>query len=284
MKSKVFGYTQRTMIDLGMNLRDITFVDWFVHWYSSRRMKMITVDDSGYYGWVNREYVIDQLPILGLTHVESVTKMLSKLVNCGVLERIVIKSDEGRGSNAFYRPSPIVFDMKHDSDGGKPVDNSVDNPDQPAETLVSPVDQPADLFAGQARPASQKAGSNTTIKDNTTINIYTPDSVSQKPKRNPRKPRVPDLTLGCEENVRLTTPEYERLVAEHSEDIIKAAIEELSMWKAERGRPVKRDDLALRRWAIRAAYEKMGRNPTKKKEKKEIVISEFAKQTWGRFV
>ena len=272
MKSKVFGYTQRTMIELGMNLRDITFVDWFVHWYSSRRMKMITVDDSGYYGWVNREYVIDQLPILGLTHVESVTKMLSKLVNCGVIERIVIKSDEGRGSNAFYRPSPIVFDMKHDSDGGKPVDNHVDNSDQQPEKV-----------AETPRPATHTGCPNTTIKDNTTINIYTPDSVSQQPSRKPRKPRVPDLTLGCEENVRLTTAEYERLVAEHSEDIISAAIDELSMWKAERGKRVKRDDLALRRWAINAAYERREKQGLTNKRKAGDPIPDV-EESWMQYV
>lgn len=278
MKTKVFGYTQRTVIDLGMNLRDLTFIDWFVHWYSSRKMKMINVDDSGYYGWVNREYVIEQIPMLGLTHVESVTKMLSKLVSCGVLERVVIKSDEGRGSNAFYRPAPIVFDMKHDSDGGKPVDN----PDQQADLLAGNDDQPAEMLAGQARPASQKAGSNTTIKDNTTINIYTPDSVSQKSQRKPRKPRVPDLTLGCEENIRLTTAERQRLYDEHGEDIINEAIEELSMWKAEKGKRVKRDDLALRRWAINAVYERRAKQGITNKRKPGDPIPDV-EESWMQY-
>lgn len=189
MKKKLFGYTQSAMIELGLNLRDLAFIDWFVHWYSSRRMKMINVDDSGYYGWINREYVIEQIPMLGLTHVQSVTKMLCKLVDSGVLERVVVQSNEGRGSNAFYRPSPLVFDLKHDSDDGKPVDNSDQQPEKVAET---------------PRPATQTGCPNTSIREtNTTIrenmsaealDPAPPAIVSQQPEKNREIAPLKDTT------------------------------------------------------------------------------------------
>jgi len=77
---------------------------------------------------------------------------------------------------------------------------------------------------------------------------------SSAPSRKPK--RVPDLVLGECENVRLTTAEKDRLVGEHGEEVVNEAIDFLSMWKEEKGKRVKNDNLALRRWTIDAVYER----------------------------
>ena len=74
-----------------------------------------------------------------------------------------------------------------------------------------------------------------------------------------RPKRKPDLKLGEFGNVRLTSEEYQRLCEEHTKDVADGAIQLLSMWKEEKGRVVKNDNLALRRWAIDADLERRNR-------------------------
>ena len=76
------------------------------------------------------------------------------------------------------------------------------------------------------------------------------------PKPKPKKKRVPDLLLGSEQNVRLTTEEKKRLEQEFGSDITADAIEYLSMWKEEKGKRTKNDNLAIRRWVINAVVER----------------------------
>ena len=258
MNTTAFGFRQDIAKEHGVKLTELLFLDWFAYWYGSDKMCTV-IHDGKMYGWIDRKYVIRQLPLLEINHVDSVTRLITRMIDKGLLERHVRANEDNRGHRLFIKPGPLMHTLR----GGDDVDNCDPPPregeesdDQPTVESVSQPDQPTVESAKTPGPADPTVCSYTNPRDNTNPNIYTPDSVSQKPSRKPRKPRVPDLTLGCEENVRLTTPEYERLVAEHSEDIINAAIDELSMWKAERGKRVKRDDLALRRWAINAAYER----------------------------
>lgn len=87
------------------------------------------------------------------------------------------------------------------------------------------------------------------IESNVTRNVT--------PSRSPK--RQPELILGECQNVRLTTAEYERLKAEHGQEVTDKAVDFLSMWKEEKGKRVKNDNLAIRRWAIDAAIEQMNR-------------------------
>lgn len=94
-----------------------------------------------------------------------------------------------------------------------------------------------------------------------------------------RSKRVPDLKLGEFRNVQLTTAERDRLVSEFGEEIFNYSVEYLSMWKEEKGKRVKNDNLALRRWAINAGIESMNRRGSRVKEvldeKKRVDLQEW---------
>jgi len=68
--------------------------------------------------------------------------------------------------------------------------------------------------------------------------------------------RKPDLVLGEYKNVRLTTEERQKLHTEYGEADTEAAIEFISNWKEEKGKVVKNDYLAIRRWTIGAVRER----------------------------
>lgn len=71
-----------------------------------------------------------------------------------------------------------------------------------------------------------------------------------------RRKRVPEMTVGEFKNVRLLKKEYEKLGEDHGSDVRDEAIEILSLWKEEKGRTSKNDNLAIRRWCIDAVHEK----------------------------
>jgi phage replication O-like protein O len=87
----------------------------------------------------------------------------------------------------------------------------------------------------------------------------------------PAKKRIPSLTLGECSNVRLTADELQRLNDEHGEGVVKEAIDFLSMWKEEKGRRIKNDNYALRRWAISAVHERRTRPGAQQTTRPEVL-------------
>jgi hypothetical protein len=79
----------------------------------------------------------------------------------------------------------------------------------------------------------------------------------------PPKQKSPSHIYGNEKNVTLTDDQYSKLVSDLGEPMVKACIDELSTAKAMKGYKYKRDDLAIRKWVVRAVTEKKekGANP-----------------------
>jgi uncharacterized protein YdaU (DUF1376 family) len=69
-------------------------------------------------------------------------------------------------------------------------------------------------------------------------------------------PAIEKHEYGPEKNVMLTDAQYSKLVADYGEAMAKDCIEELSTAKAMKGYKYKRDDLAIRKWVVRAVTEK----------------------------
>lgn len=100
----------------------------------------------------------------------------------------------------------------------------------------------------------------------------TPVSRKNTPKR------VPDLRLGECQNILLTSDEYQRLCDEHTKELVDEAVHLMSLWKEEKGKRVKNDNLALRRWAIDAALERRQRVGSKSVAKPKIDWDEYLKE------
>jgi hypothetical protein len=97
-----------------------------------------------------------------------------------------------------------------------------------------------------------------------------PQVIHKEPKTQ-RDKRIPSLTLGECSNVRLTADELQRLNDEHGESVVREAIDFLSMWKEEKGRRIKNDNYALRRWAISAVHERRTRPGAQQTTRPEVL-------------
>lgn len=76
-------------------------------------MKTITHEGEKY-GWVNLQYVIDELPILGWTSTKSVSRTLSEMEERGLIELVHRADEANRGSKIYARPTEIVYELRGD--------------------------------------------------------------------------------------------------------------------------------------------------------------------------
>ena len=80
--------------------------------------------------------------------------------------------------------------------------------------------------------------------------------------------RTDILTLGSQNNVRLTEVEKTRLINEHGQNVVEGAIEFLSLYIVDHGDKSKADthNATIRRWVIDAVKERMARQGNNPKE------------------
>lgn len=71
-----------------------------------------------------------------------------------------------------------------------------------------------------------------------------------------KKESIPKIQFS--DSVALTQAEYDRLVSDFGEEVIKRAIEYLTSYKTEKGYKTKSDNLTIRRWVIDAVTKRKG--------------------------
>lgn len=169
MNTTAFGFRQDLAKEHGVKLTELLFLDWFAYWYGSDKMCTV-IHDGKLYGWVDRKYVIRQLPLLEINHVDSVTRLITRMIDKGLLERHVRANEDNRGHRMFIKPGPLMHTLR----GGDDVDNCDPPPregeesdDQPTEESVSQPDQPTVESAKTPGPADPNVSSYTNPRDNT---------------------------------------------------------------------------------------------------------------------
>lgn len=88
-------------------------------------------------------------------------------------------------------------------------------------------------------------------------------------ERKVKEKKVKDLKVPYAENVKLTEPEYQRLVTEFGKELTDLSVEYLSSYKIEKDYKTKDDNLTIRRWVIDAAKKTGNVLPFKQQEKPE---------------
>lgn len=179
MKSIIHGYSQKIAHKNGVTLKELCFLDWFHFWYNSRKMHGVYTQGN-WYGWVDREYVMRQIPLLGLTHPDSVTRLVTNMVKKGLLDRLIRPNEGKRGTRLFIKPGPLLYALG----GGDEFDNAEPPPqddDYQTESPAKQDDQQTQLSAKDAQLADATVCSDTTTKIYTTPVLYTGASDAGKP-------------------------------------------------------------------------------------------------------
>lgn len=106
MKINVLGFNQSEIIKLSeveqvrINATDLLVLRTTVDMIKSDRLQTKEVDNK-VYTWINYNLLLEDLPLIA-TSVETIKKIMSKFVKCGLLDRIVKKQPNG-GAFTYFR-------------------------------------------------------------------------------------------------------------------------------------------------------------------------------------
>ena len=99
MKYTINGFSQKKLIEFGLNLTDSIILRWFVDFHNSGGMKSKIIDGKEFY-WVMYDYLLQEIPIIEINNKRVLSRHLKKMVNCGVLDFRLVKQS---GNYTYYR-------------------------------------------------------------------------------------------------------------------------------------------------------------------------------------
>lgn len=113
MKTSILGFNQTKAVEAGLTCDELVFLDWFVYFYSSDHMNKVQRGGQ-LFGWVNRAYVREQLPILRLKRDERVTDFFKRLTDKGFIDRVTEANEYNRGKRSLFRPTAKCYELTSD--------------------------------------------------------------------------------------------------------------------------------------------------------------------------
>ena len=155
MKYTIEGYQQTKLIEFGMDCTDAVILRWFADYANSRKMKTMTRNGETLY-WVCYDYLIADVPVIGIKNKEALARRLKKMVAADVL--IHCTSRKG-GVFSYYgfgqRYSELLFsteqtDSKVES---KPTQKSEPS-DSKVGTKILQLDDPSTTYKNSDASAS----------------------------------------------------------------------------------------------------------------------------------
>lgn len=129
MKFTVNGFNQRTLLNLDLDAIDATVLRWFVDFQGTGRMEEKHSETGVRFYWVRYQWLISDLPILGLKTADSVMRRFQKLARSGVLEHHHCKRG---GSFSTYRLGGGYLALLDDT---PPDEKSEGGPDEKSDPL-----------------------------------------------------------------------------------------------------------------------------------------------------
>ena len=113
MKTAILGFNQAKAVEAGLTCDELVFLDWFVYFYTSDHMNKVQRGGQ-LFGWVNRAYVREQLPILRLNRDERVSEFLKRLTDKGFIDRVTEANEYNRGKRSLFRPTAKCYELTSD--------------------------------------------------------------------------------------------------------------------------------------------------------------------------
>lgn len=98
MKFTINGFSQKMLLELGLDSVDSLLLRYFIDFRDSGSMAMEIIDDKPYY-WLKYSTLAKELPIIGIKSNDTLRRRLKKLEKAKVLEHYHKKEN---GSFSFY--------------------------------------------------------------------------------------------------------------------------------------------------------------------------------------
>ena len=86
MRPKIYNFPQETLLRLGLNLKEILFLDYLEQFAGSGHMRSKRVDEKWYYK-ITYKKIMDDLPILNIKE-RQIRNMITRLEKIGIVQRL----------------------------------------------------------------------------------------------------------------------------------------------------------------------------------------------------
>ena len=100
MKYTIEGFSQEVALNLGLDAIDLILLRWIVDFYNTGIMEKLLFGKDLYF-WVRYEYVLTELPVLGINNKTSLGRRFKRMVSTGLLE--LKTSSTKNGVRTYYR-------------------------------------------------------------------------------------------------------------------------------------------------------------------------------------
>ena len=126
MKYTINGFSQKKLIECGLDLVDSMILRWFIDFKDTNKMKAKIIDDIPYY-WIYYEKLIEDIPIIGIKNKEALFRRFKKMINAKILLHKVVRSG---GVFSYFALGPeyecLINDNSKSTQKSEQIDSSVD--------------------------------------------------------------------------------------------------------------------------------------------------------------
>lgn len=99
MKTSILGFSQSEVTKLGLDIKCVMILRWFVDFVNSGSMEKLTIEQENgikkTYYWVCYIAIISNLPSLGIKNIRVIARKFDNLVHAGVLKKHITKNKNG---------------------------------------------------------------------------------------------------------------------------------------------------------------------------------------------
>lgn len=111
MKSTIFGFNQNEAINLSLDLKDLLLLSWIRDFFP--KMQKLEIEGE-YYGWINYEYMLEDIPVIEINNPRALARRLDILVEKQLLKKKVIKNKSG--TYTYFYPTALVSELMSKKD------------------------------------------------------------------------------------------------------------------------------------------------------------------------
>ena len=108
MRFSVFAYSQKKLLEYGLDVTDALILDWFANFFIGKMEKRIfkdSSDNSRIFGWVKISKIMEDLPVIGITSEKGIRRRFDAFVEKGLMQRETIITQGGKRS--YYRTTEL---------------------------------------------------------------------------------------------------------------------------------------------------------------------------------
>lgn len=238
------GFDQKTAIDYGMDMVDLTILRWFIDFQFTGKMARREHEGKEFY-WVNYEYLLQDIPIIEIKNTDSLYRRMAKIK---IFEHHTFRN--AHGTFSCFRIIPELYSRLLETPNDLKVEQKESKTTHESEAADPKVGELTDSKVGPKDPSTNF---NPSTNDPSTKYIYSENK-----------------------NVFLHPEEYEKLVQKYGLDKTTEMITYLANYKLSSGRKYKSDYGAINQWVV-DWYEKKYSGKESKKQYKNLE-DDFEKQ------